>query len=108
MKNYARELLSKINAEQASKNLEQKLSSLVTDVCNACLGTGALQFCGGETCPECNGTGEPPSEVRVYKCTNCSLTRLESDLEDFVLCSPMSENHKWFLGTVYTKDKSAS
>ena len=63
---YARQLLPRINCEQASKNLERKISSIVTDACNECLGAGTLQFCGGEICPSCSGTGKPPSDIDVH------------------------------------------
>jgi RecJ-like exonuclease len=109
---YSRQLLSDMNSRQAAYNLESKLKSLVTDVCNDCLGAGTLQFCGGEACPECNGTGKPPTEVKVYKCAHCLRTRLEKDDDKFILCSPVSisnpgANHEWFLSTIYTKDNNA-
>jgi RecJ-like exonuclease len=103
-------LLVRIRFEQATKNLERKLSSLVTDVCNDCLGSGSLQFCGGETCPECNGTGKPPSEVKVYRCKHCLITRLEQDLRTPAICSPARNHgftHEWFLESVYTEDNNA-
>lgn len=99
-----KELLAEMYHSSRIKSLERKLSSLVTDVCNECLGAGSLQFCGGEICPECNGTGNPPAEVSVYQCLHCSAQSLESDLGLFTLCSPGRHgNHNFKLSTVYTK-----
>ena len=107
---YSRQLLSDMNARQAAYKLDSKLKSLVPDVCNACLGAGTLQFCGGETCPECNGTGKPPAVVKVYQCVHCLRHRLENDDDKFILCSHVFNpgfNHEWFLSTIYTKDNNA-
>jgi DnaJ-class molecular chaperone len=88
-----------------NRKLERKLASIVTDVCDECLGNGSLQFCGGETCPSCNGTGKPPKEVKVYKCINCGAESLESDTTNFTMCSPWSSNkHEFVLNAVYTNE----
>lgn len=104
-KSNALELISNMYSLARNRKLERRLASIVTDVCDECLGTGSLQFCGGETCPSCNGTGEPPKEVKVYKCINCGTESLDCDSTNFTICSPLSNSkHEFILNTVYTKE----
>lgn len=103
------EAMSALFAKQRAKKLESKLASLVTDVCNSCLGSGTLQFCGGETCPECNGTGDPPTEVKVYECYLCGTQSLDEDTNLFATCPHTHNLHQFHLKTIYTKvTKNAS
>lgn len=101
----ALELLSNMYSSDRNRNLERKLASIVTDVCDDCLGTGSLQFCGVEVCPSCAGTGNPPTEIKVYECVCCGAQSLDSDLSNFTLCSPMStdKKHEFVLKYTYSK-----
>lgn len=103
--NLALDTIARMWAEEMAKSLDRKLKSLVTDVCDECLGNGSLQFCGGETCPSCNGTGRPPREINVFKCTKCGVRSLDSDGSKFTWCTPgdTAVAHKFKLETIYTK-----
>lgn len=90
--------------ENSAKKLERKLAALVQDVCNECLGTGSLQFCGGETCPACKGTGKPSTELSVHECFNCGLEAIGEDLPVDLNCVYTGNPHRFYLKTIYTKD----
>lgn len=90
--------------ENSAKKLERKLAALVQDVCNECLGTGSLQFCGGETCPACKGTGKPSTELSVHECSNCGLEAIGENLPVDLNCVYTGNPHRFYLKTIYTKD----
>ena len=92
------------HVENSAKKLDRKLAALVQDVCNECLGTGSLQFCGGETCPACKGTGKPSTELSVHECSNCGLEAIGEDLPVDLNCVYTGNPHKFYLKTIYTKD----
>lgn len=98
------ESVVRAHIENSSKKLERKLAALVQDVCNECLGTGSLQFCGGETCPACKGTGKPSTELSVHECSNCGLEAIGEDLPVDLNCVYTGNPHKFYLKTIYTKD----
>lgn len=98
------ESVVRAHIENSAKKLERKLAALVQDVCNECLGTGSLQFCGGETCPACKGTGKPSTELSVHECSNCGLEAIGEDLLVDLNCVYTGNPHRFYLKTIYTKD----
>lgn len=103
--NLAIDTVARMRAEDMAKELDRKLKSLVTDVCDECLGNGSLQFCGGETCPSCDGTGKPPKEVSVFKCIHCGTHSPDPSSSKPTWCTPGDRRlvHEFKLDTIYTK-----
>jgi hypothetical protein len=45
--------------KEAEVEQNKRIEEASTGLCADCDGYGSLQFCGGMTCPRCNGSGKP-------------------------------------------------